>query len=393
MSNQHLPPEIVDHIVDDLHEETQTLRDCCLVAKSWVSRTRKHLFGDIKLTSSKVLESWKNTFPDPSNSPARHTLALIIDCPEVITAADAEEGGWIQAFSRVVHLVVRSCVKDGTISFAPLYGFSPILKSLHVSSPMPQGPQLSGLVLSFPLLEDLTLICRDQFLNEGLNVTQADVPETSPPFTGSLEIQPFGGLGITARRLLDLPNGLHFRIFGFAWIKAEDIRWTADFLTRCSHTLERLYIVHQFCASALVPSWTFYSSSIAGDFGSASVDLSKAIKLKAIVFRVGSLTVGSITMALRTITPEHRDLRLVSISVDTALGFISPNIEHGIPVRLHEQWSDLDRLLVQFLESGLVCPKVIVCSALKEEMREMRDSLGWFLPRAAERGLIELSPT
>jgi len=72
MSNQHLPPEIVDHIIDELHEETQTFRNCCLVAKSWVPRTRKHLFVDSEFTSHKVLEPWKNTFPGPSNSRTSH---------------------------------------------------------------------------------------------------------------------------------------------------------------------------------------------------------------------------------------------------------------------------------------------------------------------------------
>ncbi|KAF9642961.1 hypothetical protein BDM02DRAFT_3104213, partial [Thelephora ganbajun] len=50
MSNPHkphLPPEILDYIVDFLYNEPETLKQCCLVSKSWVPRTRKHLFADI----------------------------------------------------------------------------------------------------------------------------------------------------------------------------------------------------------------------------------------------------------------------------------------------------------------------------------------------------------
>ncbi|KAF9645264.1 hypothetical protein BDM02DRAFT_3073690, partial [Thelephora ganbajun] len=44
----HLPPEILDYIVDLLHDEPETLKQCCLVSKSWVSRTRKHLFANVE---------------------------------------------------------------------------------------------------------------------------------------------------------------------------------------------------------------------------------------------------------------------------------------------------------------------------------------------------------
>ncbi|KAF9644805.1 hypothetical protein BDM02DRAFT_3066647, partial [Thelephora ganbajun] len=51
MSNPYhvcLPPEILDYIVDFLHDTPETLKQCCLVSKSWVSRTRKSLFADIE---------------------------------------------------------------------------------------------------------------------------------------------------------------------------------------------------------------------------------------------------------------------------------------------------------------------------------------------------------
>jgi hypothetical protein len=101
MPNPYLPPEILNHIVDLLHGEPNALKQCCLVSKSWVPPTRKHLFASITFDSTKDIELWKKTFPDPSNSPAYYTHTLFMSCPEVITA---EECGWVRAFSRVVHL-------------------------------------------------------------------------------------------------------------------------------------------------------------------------------------------------------------------------------------------------------------------------------------------------
>lgn len=106
MLNPQLPPEIADHIVDLLRDEPATLKQCCLVSKSWIPRARKHLFGEIEFEHPADVDAWKEVFPDPANSPGYHTHSLFIDCVEVFTTADAEEGGWIRAFSNVVRLNV-----------------------------------------------------------------------------------------------------------------------------------------------------------------------------------------------------------------------------------------------------------------------------------------------
>jgi hypothetical protein len=106
MSGPRLPPEISDHIVDLLHDEPETLEQCCLVSNSWVPRTRKHLFREVRFESPAGLEAWKTTFPDLTNSPANHTRSLHIYCVRFITDPDTEEGGWFRAFCNVVRLEV-----------------------------------------------------------------------------------------------------------------------------------------------------------------------------------------------------------------------------------------------------------------------------------------------
>jgi len=75
MSNSHrshLSPEILDYIIDLLHDKQETLKERCLVSKPWVPRTQKHLFADIMFRSAVDIELWKKTFPDHSSSPAYH---------------------------------------------------------------------------------------------------------------------------------------------------------------------------------------------------------------------------------------------------------------------------------------------------------------------------------
>jgi hypothetical protein len=88
------------------------------------------LFADIKFPTVESLQSWKETFPDPSTSPARYANTLAIDYPQVVTAVD-EASGWIRAFSRVEHLEVgtRIVYLNFYQSAAPLvtfHGFSPL---------------------------------------------------------------------------------------------------------------------------------------------------------------------------------------------------------------------------------------------------------------------------
>jgi hypothetical protein len=128
MSNLHLPAEILDHIVDHLHDAEDELMSCCLVSKSWIPRTRKHLFADIEFPTAKRLQSWKKTFPDLSTSPAHYAKTLFIDRPQVVTAAEAETGGWIRGFSRVEHLEVNLDFRQSAVPLVPFHGFSDLTR-------------------------------------------------------------------------------------------------------------------------------------------------------------------------------------------------------------------------------------------------------------------------
>ena len=248
MSNPHLLPEILDYTVDLLHDNPATLKQCCLVSKSWVSRTRRHLFADINFNSSYGLEAWKKTFPDPANSPAYHTRSLFIGCPRSVTAADAEEGGWIRAFSRVVRLELHTHpYHNPEASLIPFHNFSPALKSLRVVNLLPRS-QVFELVCSLPLLEDLNI--------QEYQVDEADYgkvgfqPLTSPPLTGSFELDTEEA-GPTIRRLLDLPGGFHFRELILTWRNEEDLRWFMELVVGCSDTLECFDIWETTCSTFL----------------------------------------------------------------------------------------------------------------------------------------------
>ena len=71
-------------------------------------------------------------------------------------------------------------------------------------------------------------------------------PPSSLAFTGTLRLVLFHGTGPIVRRLLDLPNGLHFRHLALGWFKEGDVRWVNALVAECSNTLESLDI-HYDC--------------------------------------------------------------------------------------------------------------------------------------------------
>ena len=242
--SRSLPPEILDLIVDHLHDETTTLKACCAVSKSWIPRTRKHLFACVELHGPRITQLWTKAFPDPHSSPARHTRTLSFEGIPVVTAAGTEVGGWIPAFCNVInlHFSARDLKPQSTL--IPFYGLSPNVRSLRLTW---ISSEFFDLICSFPLLEDLAL----HYSAPRDYTAEWSVPSTSPKLTGSLElIATIGAIFSVARRLLDLPDGLHFTKITVSCLSENDVRSATDLVSRCFDTLRSLTVCcHIRCTS------------------------------------------------------------------------------------------------------------------------------------------------
>ena len=124
--------------------------------------------------------------------------------------------------------------------------------------------------------------------------------------------------------------------------------------------------------------------------GSASINLSKATRLKDVTFRAESPSIEWITMALQTITPEHRDLRQISFDVHYLTNFnAEATFRRLIREAILGHWLDLDRLLVRLWESHSIRPKII-CATPGQERQSVRSWVGGLLPETTRRGVIDL---
>ena len=230
------PQEILDVIVDHLRDEPTALKACCVVSKYWIHRTRKHLFARVKFHTPKPHpEPRKKTPPDPSNSPAHHTRTLSIHGLSVITAADANAGGWIRTF-QCRRFAIGVLWLGGPQSLpcpVPRIIARPQIPTSHLCL-----PRDLDLICSFPLLDDLELVPLDS------GSAAWNAPSTSPKLTGYLELRELGMIGPAAHRLLDLPGGLYFAKITVA-CHNEDVESIMDLVSGCSDTLKFLDISYR----------------------------------------------------------------------------------------------------------------------------------------------------
>jgi hypothetical protein len=96
--------------------------------------------------------------------------------------------------------------------------------------------------------------------------------------------------------------------------------------------------------------------------------------------------VAWVIAALRTITPNHRDFRQITIHIPYyfPLPKVVGSIRRTIGEAKYGLWLDLDRFLVQFSESRSIRPKVVYTT-----VRGMRGSIECLLPEASRRGIID----
>ena len=373
------PPEILDLIVDHLHDDPTTLRACCLASQSWIPRTRAHLFANVEFRPiSSPIELWTRVFPDPSNSPAHYVRSLSTGTGSYFTTTGMSAHPWICSFRHVVKLDIS--YDDGRTPLAPLHGFSPVLKALllvYYSVPL---SEIFDLICSFPSLEDLSLNSLAEVEPEG----GWTIPSTSPKLTGKLVFNVVGSwIRPHVRRLLDLPGGLHFSSISITCPigGAESV---VDLVLGSSDTLVSLRI--GYYPSGAFPRHRRSTSTLPlptdVDVSTAlpPLTLSKATRLEDLEFYLSTETVQWITRTLQSAKSEHLQRITISTTSFSFSDLDQATVRHG--------WEDLDHVLVQLWTSYSVHPRIKCAKTLEFEYVEGQVQV--LLPELTSRGIIDV---
>ncbi|KAF9780898.1 hypothetical protein BJ322DRAFT_1213540 [Thelephora terrestris] len=361
-----LPPEILDLIVDHLHNEPTVLKACCVVSKSWIPRSRRYIFARVKLDSIRSIESWAKAFPDPFDSPAYYTRNFWVHGLGVVSA---DVLPWIRSFGQVEELTMNMFGSRG-VSLTQLHGFTLTLKSLHLTRVCATVSEIITLICSVPLLEDLSLSSKARDIRaDGPWAT----PLVPPKLTGSLLLH--GESRSIARGLSELLDGPHFSTIGVR-CNAEDIdsETITDLVSKCSESLETLYLGYytlsvSFLALQLI---NFLPSRVDLDYVEPpAVDLSNATKLKHLEFQWRGPDIQWITTAIQT--AQFKTLLQITI-------FMS-SIRPISPRRKFLGWHELDHLMVQLWTSHSILPKILYCNGPQELVASL-------LPELTKRGFV-----
>ena len=78
-------------------------------------------------------------------------------------------------------------------------------------------------------------------------------------------------------------------------------------------------------------------------------DLSMVTEVKGMEFRCHTIRIQWLTMSLRTVKPPN--LRQITLTMDPFIVFFGP-----VGEEIHQEWQDLDHLLVQLWTSHSVLP-------------------------------------
>lgn len=260
MANLSLPPKILDNIVDFVRDCPEALRECCLVARSWVPRTRAYLFARVHFNSFQDLRSWESTFPDPFNSPAFYTHTLLFFCCSADMVEAVARSHCIKTFSNVVQLELWILASSHeTQMFLPtFYGFAPGLKYLCIDSSCLPLLQVFTLVRSFPNIETLSLTSRGLLLGNDydpqIGWVQPVEHSILPTSLGYLKLEIPEQVGVVIIRLLEIRNGIHLKRLFVRCASNNDLEWTEEFLLKSCNALESLSVECLFPGMRFLPS-------------------------------------------------------------------------------------------------------------------------------------------
>ena len=124
------------------------------------------------------------------------------------------------------------------------------------------------------------------------------------------------------------------------------------------------------------------------------VNLSRATKLKDVAFMCPR-DPRWVAMTIRTITPNHTNLRQISLCYgDRYLYPESTNPAHFrvlVGETAYQEWLDFDRLLVQLCESHPIRLRVLYGGSMSTSLKSMtRSCMESLFPEAAARGVADL---
>jgi hypothetical protein len=254
-----LPQELIDHIMNMLHDDLQTLKSCSLTCKPMFASSRHLIHQTLSITTrnnQSVLtreEKSRHQRSEPSDIELRF-ISYMGECgllqytrriyirvlraftPDILSPHLHH----FQSLDRVHTLTIEHCDLTAWTNYHrdTFAHFYPTLTSLTLRRPFGHYRLLLQFVLRFPNLESL---CLEWLVNGRPDSTPLPTIDQPPPFHGHLRL---AGYDTAARWLTEVtnehPNGINFRSVELEEFYGANAHYV---LKACANTLAELTIV------------------------------------------------------------------------------------------------------------------------------------------------------
>jgi hypothetical protein len=169
-----LPPEVIDRIIDYLHDSPADLRTSALVCKPWLASSRFHLFSSVSIDPWHFYSFCCNLYAAIQQSPHIALLVRELHCSyeaKPTRALGAQD--WPSKTGTILPLLLRSFTALCKLRIANVswLSFAPdIRKSFRDILALPSLVHFEAVKVNFPKLEHFTSLLRPH-LTLGLFVT------------------------------------------------------------------------------------------------------------------------------------------------------------------------------------------------------------------------------
>ena len=245
----HLPPELVDKVLEYLSDDLPALKACSLTCKVMLDSARPLIGSWLFLTSTRNRKSMKSLLKRQKGSPdnierlvaaerqgnLQHTQHLVIRIghPSLTPESLRPYIPYLRSIDKLQTLVINNLdVPIIMPAFNDCFGtFTRSLRGLDIKHIWDSDSHLLCFISQFPLLDDLSIrSCYALYLYAA---TSLSMPRTSPPLRGHLNLSSIKDSDGLCGGIARLPGGLKFTS-----IELKGCGKPAAILTACRSTLK-----------------------------------------------------------------------------------------------------------------------------------------------------------
>ncbi|KAI0672680.1 hypothetical protein C8Q78DRAFT_1152127 [Trametes maxima] len=250
-----LPPELYDATIDYLEDDVESLRACGLACKTWLPRSRFHLFRSVRLRHADDVVRFRALLASaPGVAHYVRKLSLVADYAGVTAdGAALEDDGWVDdaadllpLFTGVTTLALAR-VRWHALNDETRAAFDGVFKTVHqlflFEVSFDASRDVIAFLSGFPVLQELCFEAVSWKKDSPSPFeAQDEFAEAGSMHLSYLFLDPKSSPTLVTEWLLQQPGEQHLRAIQLCWRELENTKSVGDLLQASGASLESLQV-------------------------------------------------------------------------------------------------------------------------------------------------------